>query len=64
MEYDRPEWNVSDKRITTKLGPGVLKTVCKNKKTGKTWDWTLTFSDTGAIIETNAGGNKATEYYK
>ena len=32
-----------------------------NKKTGKTWDWTLTFSDTRAIIE---GGNKATEYYK
>jgi len=64
LEYDRPEWNVSDKRITTKLGPGVLKTVCKNKKTGKSWDWTLTFSDTGAIIETNAGGNKATEYYK
>jgi len=64
LEYDRPEWNVSDKRITTKIGPGVLKTVCKSKKNGKVWDWTVTFSDRGLTIETNAGGNKATEYYK
>ena len=64
LEYDRPEWNVADKRITTKIGPGVLKTVCKSKKNGKVWDWTVTFSDSGLTIETNAGGFKATEYYK
>jgi len=64
FEYDRPEWNVSDKRITTRVAPGVLKTVCKSKKDGKVWDWTCTFTDTGLTIETNAGGCKATEYYK
>ena len=63
LEYERPEWNISDKRITTKIGPGVMKTVCKNKN-GKVWDWNITFSDTGVTLETNAGGNKATEYYK
>ena len=29
------EWNVCDKTITTKLGPGVLKTVSRNTKTGR-----------------------------
>lgn len=64
LEYDRPEWNIADKRITTKIGPGVLKTVCKSKKNGKVWEWTSTFSDAGLTFETNAGGFKATEYYK
>merc|ERR1719219_432940 len=64
IDYERSDWNLSDKRITTKLGPGVFKTVCRSKKDGKVWDWTLTFSDAGLTVETNAGGFKATEYYK
>jgi len=64
FEYSRPEWNVSDRRITTRTGPGVIKTVCKNTKNGKVWDWNCSFSDSGLIIETSAGGFKATEYYK
>ena len=64
FEYSRPEWNVSDRRITTRTGPGVIKTVCKNTKNGKVWDWNCSFSDSGLTIETSAGGFKATEYYK
>lgn len=64
MNYERPDWNLSDKRITTKIAPGVYKTVCKDKKKGKVWDWTTTITQTGLVIETNAGGFKALETYK
>lgn len=64
IDYERPDWNFSDKRITTKTAPGVYKTVCKDKKKGKVWDWTTTVTATGLTIETNAGGFKALETYK
>jgi len=64
LDYERPEWNISDKRITTRTGPGVFKTVCKDNKKGKVWDWTSTVTPNGLTIETNAGGLKAVEYYK
>jgi len=64
IDYERPEWNFSDKRITTRTGPGVFRTVCKDKKKGKVWDWTTTVTASGLTIETNAGGMKAVEYYK
>merc|ERR1711936_872655 len=54
----------SDKRITTKVGPGSYKSVVKSNKTGKVWESTITFTATGASIETNAGGVKATETFK
>jgi len=63
-DYERPEWNMSDKRITTKVGPGSYKSVVKSNKTGKVWESTITFTATGASIETNAGGVKATETFK
>ena len=31
-DYERPEWNMSDKRITTKVGPGSYKSVVKSNK--------------------------------
>lgn len=64
IEYERPDWGFSDKRVTTKTGPGVYKTVCKDKKKGKVWDWTVTVHETGLTVETNAGGMKAVENYK
>jgi len=63
-DYVRPEWNVCDKTITTKLGPGVLKTVSRNTKTGRILEYTLTFNDTGVIIESQCGSAKSTEIYK
>merc|ERR1712002_354008 len=62
-DYVRPEWKVCDKRITTKLGPGVFKTVSRNTKTGKILEFTLTFNDTGVTIESQCGAAKCTEVY-
>ena len=42
----------------------MFKTVCKDNKKGKVWDWTSTVTPNGLTIETNAGGLKAVEYYK
>merc|ERR1711874_435051 len=50
-DYERPEWNMSEKRITTKVGPGSYKTVCKCTKTGRiTW---------GAVAITGADAHAA-----
>ena len=57
------EWNVFDKRITTKLGPGVFKTVSRNTKTGKILEFQITFNDTGLTIESQCGAAKSTETY-
>jgi len=62
-DYVRPEWNVFDKRITTKLGPGVFKTVSRNTKTGKILEFQITFNDTGLTIESQCGAAKSTETY-
>jgi len=63
-DYERPEWNLSDKRITTKVGPGSYKTVVKSTKTGKVWDSTVTFTASGCSIETKIGELKASETFK
>jgi len=55
---------LSDKRITTKVGPGSYKTVVKSTKTGKVWDSTVTFTASGCSIETNVGDLKASETFK
>merc|ERR1719192_2271853 len=47
-DYERPEWNMYEKRITTKVGPGSYKTVCKSTKTGKITESTVTFTDSGS----------------
>jgi len=64
FDYERPEWNMHEKRITTLVGPGTYKTVCKSTKTGKVWDSTVTFTESGCSIETNAGGMKGHETFK
>eukprot|EP00090_Calanus_glacialis_P019700 TRINITY_DN3020_c0_g1_i1.p1 TRINITY_DN3020_c0_g1~~TRINITY_DN3020_c0_g1_i1.p1 ORF type:complete len:442 (+),score=134.66 TRINITY_DN3020_c0_g1_i1:166-1326(+) len=63
-DYVNAAWNVEDKRITTKLGPGCIKTVCKGKKDGKTWEFTLNFNDWGFSCTVKSGGLEATECYK
>jgi len=63
-DYERPEWNMYEKRITTKVGPGSYKTVCKSTKTGKITESTVTFTDSGCSVDTTAGGLKAHETFK
>merc|ERR1712001_270427 len=63
-DYERPEWDMCDKRITTKVGPGSYKTICKSTKTGNVTDSTVTFTASGCSIETNAGCCKAHETFK
>merc|ERR1712107_638600 len=49
FDYERPDWNVYEKRINTKVGPDSMKTVCRNIKTGKIMEYTSTFSDRGSL---------------
>jgi len=63
-DYERAEWKINDKRITTKVGPGMVKTVCKDKKTGKTWDYTLCFTEKGCKIQSKYGNTECQEVYK
>jgi len=63
-DYERPEWNMSDKRITTKVGPGSYKTICKSTKTGMVTDSTITFNEGGCSVVTTAGGCKSHETFK
>ena len=58
------EFHMSEKRVVTKVGPGSVKVVCKSKKTGKVWDYTMCFTDRGCVIATNVGGAECTERYK
>ena len=58
------EWNICDKRITTKTAPGVITTVIKNTKTGMVWQYTMAFNDRGVTFDSKAGDVKCTEYYK
>jgi len=64
FDYDRPEWNICEKRVVTKVGPGSVKVVCKSKKTGKVWDYTMCFTDRGCVIKTCVDGAECTEHYK
>lgn len=63
-DYERPEWNMCDKRITTKVGPGSFKTVCKSTKTGAVTESTVTFTAGGCSVDTVAGGCNAHETFK
>ena len=58
------EWNMYEKRITTKVGPGSYKTVSKSTKTGKITESTVTFTESGCSVDTTAGGLKAHETFK
>ena len=58
------EWNICEKRVVTKVGPGSVKVVCKSKKTGKVWDYTMCFTDRGCVIKTCVDGAECTEHYK
>merc|ERR1719483_1444507 len=57
-------WNVDDKRVTTKVAPGCYKTVCKSKKDGTIWEFTISFNDLGFSVIVKAGGLEASEFYK
>jgi len=63
-DYERPEWKMCEKRITTKVGPGSYKTVSKCTKTGRITESTVTFTDTGCSVDTSTGGLKAHETFK
>jgi len=64
FDYERPDWNVYEKRINTMIGPDSMKTVCRNIKTGKIMEYTSTFSDRGVTFNSKAGGAESTEFYK
>lgn len=63
-DYCHPEWNVDDKRITTKTGPGCIKTICKSKKDGKTWEYCMSFCDYGVSVAAKAGNVESSETYR
>ena len=58
------DWNVNDKRIVTKIAPGVVKTICKSKTTGNVWEYTMTFNSRGVVIRSKANGAESMETYK
>ena len=58
------EWNMFEKRITTKVGPGSYKTVSKCTKSGRITESTVTFTDSGCSVDTSTGGLKAHETFK
>lgn len=64
FDYQRPDWNVDDKRIVTKIAPGVVKTVCKSKTTGSVWEYTMSFNSRGVVIRSKANGAESVETYK
>jgi len=64
FDYQRPDWNVNDKRIVTKIAPGIVKTICKSKTTGNTWEYTMFFNDRGVVFRSKANEAEATECYK
>jgi len=63
-DYSEPSWNVDDKRVTTKVAPGCYKTVCKSKKDGTIWEFTMSYNDLGFSVSVKAGGLEASEFYK
>merc|ERR1712088_739117 len=63
-EYSAPDWNVDDKRVTTKTAPGCFTTVCRAKKDGKVSEWSMTITDCGMNVHIKVGGLEAEETYK
>lgn len=63
-EYCQPDFNVDDKRVTTKTAPGCFTTVCKSKKDGKVTEWSMKFTETGMSVHIKMEGIEATECYK
>merc|ERR1712227_672483 len=57
-------FGMNDKRITTKVGPGMIKTICKDKKTAKTWEYNLCFQDKCVKINSKVGSVESHEVYK
>ena len=55
---------MDDKRIVTKLAPGVVKTICKSKTTGSVWEYTMSFNSRGVVIRSKANGAESVETYK
>jgi len=63
-DYSAPDWNVDDKRVTTKTAPGCFTTVCRSKKDGKVSEWMMTFTDCGMNVDIKVGGLEGSETYK
>merc|ERR1712013_955761 len=63
-EYSAPDWNVDDKRVTTKTAPRCFTTVCRSKKDGKVSEWMMTFTDCGMNVDIKVGGLEGSETYK
>jgi len=63
-EYSQPEWNVDDKRVTTKTAPGCFTTVCRVKKDGAVSQWSITFTESGMGVDIKVGAVEASECYK
>lgn len=55
-EYRHESFGIEEKRVATKVGPGAIKFVCKNTKDGKTYEWTITFTQYGATVDIVHGG--------
>ena len=55
---------MDDKRIVTKLAPGVVKTICKSKTIGSVWEYTMSFNSRGVVIRSKANGAESVETYK
>jgi len=63
-EYRHESFGIEEKRVATKVGPGAIKFVCKNTKDGKTYEWTVTFTQHGATVDIVHGGLEGHEVYR
>jgi len=65
-EYDfcLADFNVDDKRVTTKTGPGNYLTVCKSKKDGKVYNYKMNFTDYGVEFHLKIGAIEGSLYWK
>jgi len=64
FDFDRPEWNISDKCLVTKVGPGIFKRVNKHKVTGRVTEQTMTVGERAITIKVKVEGVEATETLK
>ena len=55
---------MEDSRILTKIGPGRYKLVCKNKVTGKVYDFESNFTKLGFVDTMTCDGITATANYR
>merc|ERR1719369_2496126 len=65
-EYDfyLADFNVDDKRVTTKTGPGRYLTVCKSNKDGKVYNYTMSFTDCGVVFRLKMGAIEGSVNWK